>query len=140
MTASPEAIHSATIAALAANSKLAANVAVIDVSERLVITDCFVVASGDNERQVRAIVDAVEEALQKEGVKPTRREGTSDAHWVLLDYVDFVVHVQLAEEREFYGLDRMWKDCPIIPVEGIDQPAIDTDSDVDTDTDVQGDD
>lgn len=123
MTASLEAIQSSSVAAKAASDKLAIDVVVIDVSERMVITDCFVIASGDNERHVRSIVDAVEEALHKEGRRPARREGTSDAHWVLLDYVDFVVHIQLTEEREFYGLDRMWKDCPIIPVEGISEPV-----------------
>lgn len=115
MPASQEAIDLALVAARAASSKLATNVTIIDVSERLVITDLFVIASGDNERQVKAIVEAIEEALHHEGIRPARREGTADAHWILLDYVDFVVHVQLEEEREFYGLDRMWKDCPHIP-------------------------
>jgi len=85
---------------------------VLDVSEQLVITDCFVIASAPNERQVDAIVDAVEEKLREHGVKPVRREGAREGRWVLLDFVDVVVHVQHTEERGFYGLERLWKDCP----------------------------
>ena len=105
----------ARVAAAAAEDKLAHDVTVIDVSEQLVITDLFVIASADNERQVNAIVDGVEEALLKdEQLKPLRREGRSDGHWVLLDYGHFVVHVQHREDREFYALDRLWKDTPAI--------------------------
>ena len=85
------------------------------LSERLAITDVFVVVTGNNERQVEAIVDAVEEKLRQNGHKPTRREGRRDGRWVLLDYGDIVVHVQHAEERVFYALERLWKDCPAIP-------------------------
>ena len=87
----------------------------IDVSERLAITDVFVIATGTNERQVEAIVDAVEETLRTRRHKPIRREGQRDGRWVLLDYGDIVVHVQHAEERVFYALERLWKDCPFIP-------------------------
>jgi ribosome-associated protein len=82
-----------------------------------VITDAFLLASAPNERQVTAIVDAIEEALLglPEKAKPVRREGERAGRWVLLDYVDLVVHVQHTEEREFYSLDRLWKDCPTIP-------------------------
>jgi ribosome-associated protein len=90
---------------------------VLDVSDQLVITDCFVIASAPNERLVQAIVDEVEEKLRQAGVKPVRREGRRDGRWVLLDYADIVVHVQHAEERVFYALERLWKDCPFIPVE-----------------------
>jgi ribosome-associated protein len=80
-----------------------------------VITDCFVIASAPNERQVEAIVDAVEEKLRERGVKPVRREGAREGRWVLLDFGDVVGHVQHNEERGFYGLERLWKDCPRIP-------------------------
>ena len=114
MTASDRAVELITAAAQAAADKLADEVIALDVSEQLVITDAFLVASGDNERQVRAIVDAIEEALHKLGVKPVRREGVSESRWILLDYNEIVVHVQHAEDREFYALERLWKDCPEI--------------------------
>ena len=115
MTATDIARELALTAAGAAADKLATDVVLIDVSERLVITDIFVIATGANERQVEAIVDEVEERLRREGVKPLRREGRRDGRWVLLDYADIVVHVQHAEERVFYALERLWKDCPTIP-------------------------
>ena len=115
MTATTEAIALAHIAAQAAADKLATDIVLIDVSDRLAITDVFVVATGSNERQVEAIVDEVEEKLRIAGVKPIRREGHRDGRWVLLDYGEIVVHVQHAEERTFYGLERLWKDCPFIP-------------------------
>jgi ribosome-associated protein len=93
---------------------LASDIVLIDVSERLAITDIFVIATGNSDRQVGAIVDEVEERLRRVGVKPLRREGHRDGRWVLLDYTDVVVHVQQAEERVFYALERLWKDCPII--------------------------
>ena len=115
MTATDIARELALVAANAASDKLATDVVLIDVSERLVITDIFVIATGANERQVEAIVDEVEERLRREGVKPLRREGRRDGRWVLLDYADIVVHVQHSEERVFYALERLWKDCPVIP-------------------------
>ena len=115
MTASTEARETALLAAQAAADKLATDVAIVDVSERLAITDAFVLASAPNERQVQAIVDEVEERLREHGVKPVRREGVAEARWVLLDFVDVVVHVQHAEERAYYALERLWKDCPSIP-------------------------
>lgn len=104
-------------AAQAAADKKAQDIVVIDVADQMVITDAFVLASAPNERQVQAIVDAIEEALVSlpEKAKPVRREGERSGRWVLLDYVDIVVHVQHTEEREFYALDRLWKDCPTIP-------------------------
>ena len=107
----------ATIAARAAAAKLAEDVVVIDVSEQLVITDCFVIASGSNDRQVNAIVDEVEEKMRRAGYKPARREGTREGRWTLLDYVDIVVHIQHEDERNFYALDRLWRDCPTVPVD-----------------------
>lgn len=117
MTAAPEAVQMAEVAARAAASKLAQNVVIIDVSEHLVITDCFVIASASNDRQVNAIVDEVEEKMREAGHKPARREGTREGRWVLLDYVDIVVHIQHTDEREFYSLDRLWRDCPQIEVD-----------------------
>ncbi|AOW94783.1 ribosome silencing factor [Rhodococcus sp. WMMA185] len=111
----------ARIAALAADEKLASDVVVLDVSEQLVITDCFVIASAPNERQVNAVVENIEERLRDAGHKPVRREGTREGRWALLDFVDVVIHVQHNEERNFYALDRLWKDCPVVPVEGIGQ-------------------
>ena len=115
MTASAEARETALLAAQAASDKLATDVSIVDVSDRLAITDAFVLASAPNERQVQAIVDEVEERLRQHGVKPVRREGVAEARWVLLDFVDVVVHVQHAEERAYYALERLWKDCPTIP-------------------------
>jgi ribosome-associated protein len=117
MTATAEAIAMATIAAKAASDKLADDVVVIDVSDQLVITDCFVVASASNDRQVNAIVDEVEEKMRLAGYKPARREGTREGRWVLLDYIDIVAHIQHQDERNFYALDRLWRDCPVIPVD-----------------------
>ena len=115
MTASAEARETALVAAQAAADKLATDVSIVDVSERLAITDAFVLASAPNERQVQAIVDEVEERLRRHGIKAVRREGVAEARWVLLDFIDVVVHVQHAEERAYYALERLWKDCPAIP-------------------------
>lgn len=114
MAATEHARELALAAAAAASDKKAENIVLIDVSERLVITDVFVLASAPNERQVASIVDAVEERLLAGGEKPIRREGQRDGRWVLLDYADIVVHVQHNEERSFYELDRLWRDCPVI--------------------------
>jgi len=117
VTVSERALELATTAAQAAADKKAQDIAIIDVGDRLAITDAFVLASAPNERQVMAIVDAVEERLLElpDKAKPVRREGERGGRWVLLDYVDIVVHVQHTEEREHYSLDRLWKDCPVIP-------------------------
>jgi ribosome-associated protein len=115
VTATDEAIELAKTIAQAAADKLAQDIVLIDVSERLAITDVFVVGTGTNERQVEAIVEEVEERARRSGHKPIRREGQRDGRWVLLDYGDVVVHIQHAEERVFYALERLWKDCPFIP-------------------------
>jgi ribosome-associated protein len=107
----------ATVAARAAAAKLAEDIVVIDVSGQLVITDCFVIASASNERQANAIVDEVEEKMRLAGHKPARREGTREGRWVLLDFFDIVVHVQHTDERNFYALDRLWRDCPVLDVD-----------------------
>nr|WP_218852768.1 ribosome silencing factor [Spelaeicoccus albus] len=104
------------IAARAAAEKLADNIVAIDVSDRLALSDVFVIASAANERQVLAVVDEVEDKLRDNGFKALRREGYRDARWVLIDYGDIVVHVMHQEDREFYGLERLWKDCPVLDV------------------------
>lgn len=119
MTATQLSIEQATIAAKAADEKLGANIAVIDVSNVMAITDIFVIASADTERQVSAIVEEIESELTDAGLEPKRREGNREFRWVLLDYGNFVVHVQREAEREFYGLDRLYSDCPVIDVEGV---------------------
>jgi ribosome-associated protein len=116
MTAADRSIALAQAAAAAAADKMATGLAIIDVSDRLVITDCFVLAAAPNDRQVRAVVDAVEERLRRLGARPVRREGEREGRWVLLDYLDVVVHVQHAEERDYYSLDRLWRDCPQLPL------------------------
>lgn len=121
MTATAEPAEMARIAALAADDKLAGDVVILDVSDQLYITDCFVIASAPNERQVNAIVENIEDQLREAGHKPVRREGTREGRWALLDYSDIVVHVQHNEERNFYALERLWKDCPTIEVPGLGQ-------------------
>jgi ribosome-associated protein len=116
VTASERSVELAQAAASAAAEKLATDLAILDVSDQLVITDCFVLAAAPNDRQVKAIVDAIEERLLAMGAKPVRREGERDGRWVLLDYVDVVVHVQHSEERTYYALERLWKDCPTVPL------------------------
>lgn len=123
MTASPKAVEIAQIAARAAVAKLALDPVAFDVSERLAITDIFLIVAATNERQVGAVVDAVEEALLAAGVKTVRREGDRENRWVLLDFLDTVVHVQHTEERALYALERLWKDCPAIELGEL-EPAI----------------
>ena len=114
MPATDRALDIALAAARAASSLKALEIIALDVSERLVLTDVFLIASATNERQVSAIVDAVEKALHERGVKAIRREGVRQAHWVLLDFGDVVVHVQHADDRVYYALERLWADCPVI--------------------------
>ena len=115
MTASPRAVELVTAAAEAAADKLAQHIQAFDVSDRLAIIDAFLLASAPNDRQVKSIVDAIEERLRALEAKPIRREGQQEGRWVLLDYGEVVVHVQHSEERAFYALERLWKDCPFIP-------------------------
>ena len=116
MTATDRAVELVTLAAAAAADKLATDIIAYDVSEQLVITDVFLLCSASNDRQVKSIVDEIEDRLRKAGAKPVRREGEREGRWVLLDYLDVVIHVQHAEERVFYSLERLWKDCPVIPL------------------------
>lgn len=112
----------AATAAHAAQDKLASNIAAIDVSDVLAITEVFVLASADNERQVGSIVDEVEDQMTAQGFEPQRREGNRENRWVLLDYGNIVIHVQRTDQREHYGLDRLYHDCPLVEIEGIDPP------------------
>lgn len=113
MTATDHAVLLVKAAAQAAADKLAHDIVAYDVSDVLAITDAFLLASAPNDRQVKSIVDEIEERLARQlGAKPVRREGERDGRWVLLDYFDVVIHVQHNEERTFYGLERLWKDCP----------------------------
>ena len=114
MTATEHAIELVHTAARAASDKLAENILAFDVSEQLVITDAFLLCSASNERQVRSVFDEIEDKLREIGAKPVRREGERDGRWVLIDYAEIVVHVQHTEEREFYALERLWRDCPVI--------------------------
>ena len=114
MTATDHALELIVTAARAGGEKKGEQIVAFDVSEQLAITDAFLIISASNERQVGAIVDAVEDALREVGAKPIRREGQRDGRWVLLDYGDIVVHVQHEEERAFYALERLWRDCPAI--------------------------
>ena len=114
MPISTRARELAVAAAEAASDKLADDILAFDVSDQLVITDAFVLCSAPNDRQVKAIVDAVEERLRTHGAKPVRREGEREGRWVLLDYIDVIVHVQHADERVYYALERIWKDCPMV--------------------------
>lgn len=123
MTATDRAVSLSQAAAQAAADKRASDIVLLDVSDHLAITDAFVIVSAPNNRQVRAIVDAVEESLRSLDAKPIRREGERDGRWVLLDFGDIVVHVQHTEERTFYSLERLWKDCPAIPWVDADLPA-----------------
>ncbi|GAA4639221.1 ribosome silencing factor [Actinoallomurus vinaceus] len=117
MTASERATQLVQIAAEAAAEKLADNIIAYDVSDQLVITDAFVLCSAANDRQVRSIVDEIEKRLREDaGAKPIRREGEREGRWVLLDYADIIVHVQHEEDRVYYALERLWKDCPQVPL------------------------
>ncbi|HWL76588.1 ribosome silencing factor [Microbacterium sp.] len=117
MTATDQAREMLAIAAAAADSKGGEDLVALDVSGPLPLVDIFLLVSGRSERNVAAIADEIEEKLLEAGYKRLRREGRSEARWVLLDFGDLVVHVFHEEERVYYGLERLWKDCPIVPVE-----------------------
>lgn len=117
MTATDRAVELTRAAAAAAVDRLASDPVAYDVSDQLAITDVFLLVTAASERQVGAVVDAIEAALRTLGEKPARREGHREQRWVLLDYLELVVHVQHAEERQFYALERLWRDCPTIDLE-----------------------
>lgn len=114
MAASDTASHRAVLAATAASDKLATDLVALDVSDQIALTDVFLICSGRNERMVQAIADEVEERLLEDGAKRLRQEGRAEGRWILLDFGDIVVHVFHEEERLFYQLERLWRDCPLI--------------------------
>jgi ribosome-associated protein len=114
VAATEHAVELVHVAAAAASDKLADDIIAFDVSDQLAITDAFLLCSAPNDRQVKAIVDEIEDRMRAAGAKPVRREGQRDARWVLIDFEDIVVHVQHAEDRAFYALERLWADCPLI--------------------------
>lgn len=126
MAATDHALHLTQLAAQAAADKQATDLVAFDVSERLALTDVFLIVTAKNEPQVGAVVDAIEEKLFKDGSKLLRREGEAEKRWVLLDFGDIVVHVQHAEERQLYSLERLWRDCPAIDLTVDEGAAADT--------------
>lgn len=117
MTASSRARELLTVAALAADSKQADDLVALDVSGPLPLTDIFLLASGRNERNVQAIAGEIEDRMIAAGAKPLRREGRAEGRWILLDFGDIVAHVFHEEDRMYYSLERLWKDCPAIPLQ-----------------------
>jgi len=110
MPASKSVIALTQVAARAIAEKLGTDMIALDLSDQLVLSEVFLIATGGNVRQVDSIADFVEEKLREIGEKPARREGTEE--WVLLDYSDLVVHIQSTTLRNYYMLDRLWNDCP----------------------------
>lgn len=117
MTASTRAIELAHVAAKAADKRLGFDIVALDVSNNMPLTDIFLLVSGRNERMVLSIADEIEDAMRDIGQRTLRREGRREGRWVLLDFNDIVVHVFHEEERVYYGLERLWKDCPVVPLE-----------------------
>jgi ribosome-associated protein len=117
VTASARARELLTVAARAADSKQGDDIVALDVSGPLPLTDVFLLASGRNERQTQSIADEIEEQLLEIGVKAIRREGKAEGRWILLDFGDLVTHVFHEEDRMYYSLERLWKDCPVIPLD-----------------------
>lgn len=117
MTATLSAREQLQLAARAADAKGGEDLVALDVSEPLPLVDIFLLVTGRNERNVAAIADEVEEQLLEAGHKRLRREGRQESRWILLDFGDLVVHVFHEQERVFYGLERLWKDCPVVPID-----------------------
>ena len=117
MTATAQSHDMLQIAAVAADSKGGEDLVALDVSEPLPLVDIFLLVTGRSERNVAAIADEIEDQLHQAGHKRLRREGRAESRWVLLDFGDLVVHVFHEEERMYYGLERLWKDCPVVPIE-----------------------
>ena len=124
MTATRNSIEMLEIATAAAAAKGGEDLVALDVSEPLPLVDVFLLVSGTSERNVAAIADEIEERLLAGGHKRLRREGRREARWVLLDFGDLVVHVFHQEERTYYGLERLWKDCPVVPITHVEEPAV----------------
>jgi ribosome-associated protein len=117
VTASDHALDLVKVAVAAADSKQGEDIVALDVSGPLPLTDAFVLVTGRNERNVLAIAGEVEDKLIEFGAKALRREGRQEGRWVLLDFGDIVVHVFHEEDRMYYSLERLWKDCPVIPIQ-----------------------
>ena len=117
MTASDRARELVNLAATAADSKQAEDLVALDVSGPLPLTDIFLIATGRNERNVVAIAGEIEDKMIEAGVKTLRREGRAEGRWILLDFGDLVVHVFHEEDRQYYSLERLWKDCPTVPLD-----------------------
>ena len=117
MTAGAQSRDMLRIAASAADSKGGEDLVALDVSQPLPLVDVFLLVTGRSERNVAAIADEIEDKLLEAGHKRLRREGRQESRWVLLDFGDLVVHVFHEQERVYYGLERLWKDCPIVPIE-----------------------
>ena len=117
MVAQPDALELARTVALAADSKQGEDIVALDVSEPLAIIDVFVLVTGRNERNVQAIADEIEDQALLAGRKTLRREGRDLGRWIVLDFGDVVAHVFHEEERMFYGLERLWRDCPVVPLD-----------------------
>ncbi|MGO1770520.1 MAG: ribosome silencing factor [Microbacterium sp.] len=111
-----ESLEMLRIAATAADAKGGTDLVALDVSEPLPLVDVFLLVSGRSERNVAAIADEIEDEMVAAGFKRLRREGRQESRWVLVDFGDLVVHVFHDEERSFYALERLWKDCPTVPV------------------------
>lgn len=116
MTATKSAIELTTLAATAADDKKAENIVALDVSSKLPLADVFLIASGTNERHVAAIAEGIEDTLRAQGINALRREGVREGRWALLDFNDLIVHVMHDEDRGYYELERLWKDCPVVPL------------------------
>jgi len=127
VTASDRAIELVNIAARAADSKQAEDLVALDVSGPLPLTDVFLIATGRNERNVVAIAGEIEDKMNEAGFKTLRREGRQEGRWILIDFGDIVVHVFHEEDRLYYSLERLWKDCPAIPL-GLSESASITES------------
>ena len=117
MAASERARDLLRVAALAADAKQGEDLVALDVSGPLPLTDIFLLVTGRNERNVISIANEIEDKLIESGAKPLRREGRSEGRWILLDFGDLVVHVFHEEDRMYYSLERLWKDCPVIPLD-----------------------
>jgi ribosome-associated protein len=126
MTAAPESILLAHSAARAASDKLATDFVALDVSEQMPLTDIFLMCSARNERMVASIADAVEEAMREAGAARLRQEGRREGRWILLDFGDIVVHVFHEEERLYYQLERLWRDCPVVALEGVAETGVES--------------
>ncbi len=116
MTASTSALSAVEVAAHAALDKLATDLVALDVSEQMPLADVFLICSARNERMAMSIADEIEESLGEKGVRKLRQEGRSDGRWILLDFGDLIVHIFHEEERLYYQLERLWRDCPVVPI------------------------